>query len=239
MDRRLFIRNLALASAGFLLSGADIFAKTITHKVAYGDTLSALAVKYGISVSTLKRVNGLKSDMIRSGQYLVIPVPASYRYIEHVVKQTQEIRLTPNRWRVVVTHHSGIDRGNAEAYGNYHKRRGMKNGLAYHFVIGNGLDSGDGQVEVGPRWLAQLDGGHVHTDKFNKIGIGICLVGNFEKRNPSRKQLEALYELTDFIKGNVRSRIARYAVHKEIDGARHTVCPGRNFPIKEYHRRLG
>lgn len=239
MYRRDFIRNLAFATAGFSLMGTDLFAKTISHKIVPGDTLSELAVKYGTTVRTIKRVNKLKSNRIYVGKYLLIPVPSSYEYIQHVAKLTQEIRVQPNRWRCVVTHHSGIDKGNADAYGNYHKRRGMKNGLAYHFVIGNGIDSGDGQVEIGPRWEAQLDGGHVHTDKYNKIGIGICMVGNYQNRKPTNNQLKALYELTDFLKGNARSRKMTFAVHKEIDGPRHTVCPGKNFPLKEYHRRLG
>ena len=43
------------------------------HKVSSGDTLFALAGRYGTSVSELKRVNGLKSDSIRVGQSLRIP----------------------------------------------------------------------------------------------------------------------------------------------------------------------
>lgn len=239
MNRRHFIRNLALASAGYLLVGPDLFAKTITHKVALGDTLSGLAVRYGTSTSAIKRLNHLDSDLIYLGQTLLIPTPSSYQYIEHVARQTPDLGIQPGRWSYIVSHHSAIDRGNAEIYGNYHKRRGMKNGLAYHFVIGNGKDSGDGQVEIGPRWLEQLDGGHVHTDEINKIGIGICLVGNFEKTYPTRRQLAALYELIDYLSGIVGTRKITYAVHKEIDGPKHTVCPGRNFPIKAYHRRLG
>ena len=47
---------------------------------------------------------------------------------------------------------------------NVHKARGMKNGLAYHFVISNGSRKAyDGEVYIGNRWKAQLDGGHVKT----------------------------------------------------------------------------
>lgn len=44
-------------------------------QVQQGDTLSAIANAAGISVSTLRQVNGLKSDVIRIGQVLKIPVP--------------------------------------------------------------------------------------------------------------------------------------------------------------------
>ena len=64
-----------------------------------------------------------------------------------------------------------------------HRKRGMQNGLAYHFVIGNGTDTQDRQIEMGSRWLKQLQGGHVKNHYINEVGIGICLVGNFEN-NP-------------------------------------------------------
>ena len=49
------------------------------------------------------------------------------------------------RWRYIVVHHSETREGNARAFDYYHRHvRGMENGLAYHFVIGNGTSSGDG-----------------------------------------------------------------------------------------------
>ena len=240
MDRRNFIRNTMLASAGLLLTGSELFGNVIRYRVKRGDTLSELAVKHRTSVKTIKRLNRLNNDRILIGQYLIIPAPLSYKYIEHVVRETNQLHIEPRRWQYIITHHSAIDNGNAEAYHNYHLNEiGMENGLAYHFVIGNGIDSGDGQVETGNRWKAQLDGGHVHTEKYNKIGIGICLVGNLEKHKPTRKQIEALHELIAFLRGAIKTDAIRYAVHREIDGIQHTVCPGKYFPIKDYHRRWG
>lgn len=43
------------------------------HKVASGDTLYSLSRKYGVSVSALKKTNGLSTDLIRRGQSLRIP----------------------------------------------------------------------------------------------------------------------------------------------------------------------
>ena len=37
---------------------------------------------------------------------------------------------------------------------HWHRDRGFDE-LGYHFVIGNGTNSGDGQIEVGPRWTKQ------------------------------------------------------------------------------------
>ncbi|MCC6712290.1 MAG: LysM peptidoglycan-binding domain-containing protein [Candidatus Dadabacteria bacterium] len=46
-----------------------------SHKVAKGDTLGRLAIKYGVSQSELKKANGLKNSNIRIGQTLKVPGP--------------------------------------------------------------------------------------------------------------------------------------------------------------------
>ncbi len=43
------------------------------HKVRRGDTLGKIAGRYGVSVSSIKRANGLRSSTIRTGQMLNIP----------------------------------------------------------------------------------------------------------------------------------------------------------------------
>lgn len=43
------------------------------HKVESGQTLSAIAQAYGVSVKKIKDANGLKDDVIRVGQTLFIP----------------------------------------------------------------------------------------------------------------------------------------------------------------------
>lgn len=43
------------------------------HVITRGDTLSAIAQHYGVSQSSLRTVNGLKSDFLKAGQVLTIP----------------------------------------------------------------------------------------------------------------------------------------------------------------------
>jgi len=112
----------------------------------------------------------------------------------------------------------------------------MEHGLAYHFVIGNGRDSTDGKIEIGRRWTQQLHGGHVGTWEYNNHGIGICLVGNFEKTKPTRKQLRSLKALVRFLGNDLLSGRYTFLVHKEINA---TLCPGRHFPTQEMHRLFG
>lgn len=218
----------------------EVAAAPVIHTVARGDTLSALALHHGTSVGAIRQANNLRSDQINVGQRLVIPsTSGGFQHINAVVRATEGITVTPGRWRWIVGHHSAIERGNARIYDNYHRnQRRMQNGLAYHFVIGNGIDSGDGEVEIGQRWLRQLDGGHVRRADVNRSGIGICVVGNFENRHPSQRQLAAFTELVDYLKNVLLNGNCRFAVHREID-QRHTVCPGRHFPTRAMHQRYG
>jgi LysM repeat protein len=228
-----------LGIAGLLLpvsAGKLWAANGSVHVVRKGDTLSALAVRYGVTVHDLKRANGLKSDLIKIGQSLNIPSAVAAG--QDVRKLLSGIRVDRSRWKYIVGHHSATKYGNAEIYDRNHRRRGMQNGLAYHFVIGNGVDSRDGEIEIGPRWRKQLEGGHVRKREVNLQGVGICLVGNFQKTHPTRKQLASFTALVDHLGGDLMRNRYTFAVHKEID-RNHTVCPGRNFPVKAMHQRYG
>ncbi|MBM3872144.1 MAG: LysM peptidoglycan-binding domain-containing protein [Verrucomicrobia bacterium] len=45
------------------------------HVVKGGDTLGTIARQHGTTIATLKRLNGLKSDLVRVGQRLTVPEP--------------------------------------------------------------------------------------------------------------------------------------------------------------------
>ena len=113
-------------------------------------------------------------------------------------KELNKFKIRP--WKHVVIHHSASDSGDAASIGKYHKdKKGWVNGLGYHFLIGNGNGSEDGQIEAGNRWDDQLDGAHAGNDKYNKNGVGICLVGNFENEKPSSSQLSSLTYLINYL----------------------------------------
>ena len=145
------------------------------------------------------------------------------------------------RWRYIIVHNSGTRQGNARAFDFYHRRvRHMPNGMAYHFVIGNGHGSGNGHIEIGSRWSNQLPGGHVASDYLNNIGIGICLVGDFNRDLPTKAQAEALEELINYLRkrvGRVDRQLAQVKAHREIN-PKPTDCPGRRFPVRWLHRKF-
>lgn len=159
----------------------------------------------------------------------------------------KEIRSAPvvsRRWRYIVIHNSGTRQGNAKAFEYYHRNvRGMPNGMAYHFVIGNGHSSGDGEIEIGNRWRRQLQGGHVHSDNLNNMSLGICLVGDLNRDKPTQRQIDACDELIRYLRdrvGKIDGRPTIVKAHREINPPRWpTDCPGDRFPYRWMHGRFG
>jgi hypothetical protein len=166
----------------------------------------------------------------------------SYRYLTRSV--IEEIRRAPvqrRRWQFIVVHNSGTRQGNARVFDYYHRNvRRMPNGLAYHFVIGNGTSTGNGQVEVGDRWRRQINGGHVHSDYLNNIALGICLVGDFNRDQPTRAQLDCCEELIRYLRqrcGKIDNHYAIVKPHREMNPPRWpTDCPGDGFPYSWFRR---
>jgi N-acetylmuramoyl-L-alanine amidase len=52
---------------------AAVKKKVAKHKVTRGDTLSAIASKYGVSMNDIKTANHMKSGEVQLGQTLTIP----------------------------------------------------------------------------------------------------------------------------------------------------------------------
>ncbi|MEI8294364.1 MAG: peptidoglycan recognition family protein [bacterium] len=166
-----------------------------------------------------------------------------YRYLTPAVRKAIDgAKVQRGRWKYIVVHNSGTRQGNARIFDLYHRNvRKMPNGLAYHFVIGNGNSSGDGQIEIGNRWTRQINGGHVASDYLNDISLGICLVGDLNRDLPTRDQLGALDELCTYLRdrvGKIKGRSAIVKGHKEIN-PKPTDCPGDRFPLGWLRKRFG
>jgi hypothetical protein len=115
-----------------------------------------------------------------------------------------------------------------------HKAKGWDE-LGYHFVIGNGTDTSDGQTEVGPRWPKQKWGAHAKTpdNRFNKYGIGICLVGNFDNERPTKAQVQSLSHLVAYLMKTYKIPADRVIGHGDTKA---TDCPGKNVHIADIRK---
>jgi hypothetical protein len=167
-----------------------------------------------------------------------------WKYLSRPIRaEIDRAKVRKARWRYIAVHNSGTRQGNARAFEHYHRYvRRMQNGLAYHFVIGNGTSSGDGEIEIGNRWRLQLQGGHVHSDYLNNISLGICLVGDFNRDLPTAQQLAALEELIRYLRqrvGRIDHKWSIVKAHREINPPRWpTDCPGDRFPYRWLHGKF-
>ena len=148
---------------------------------------------------------------------------------ESIMSELNKFKVRP--WKYVVIHHSATDSGDAASIGEYHRdKKGWVNGLGYHFLIGNGNGSRDGQIEVGNRWNSQIDGAHAGEDEYNKYGVGICLIGNFENDYPTSLQISSLTYLINYLQERCNIPKNEVIMHKDF---RKTACPGSLFPYDE------
>lgn len=110
--------------------------------------------------------------------------------------------------RRTIWHHSLTDNGDVGTFRAYHMSVNGYEDIGYHYVILR-----DGTIQNGRdiRFVG------AHAKWKNKDSIGVCLVGNFFKYEPSTEQLEAATELVHSIK--------------------HMILPNWVHPLKmEFHR---
>ncbi len=143
-------------------------------------------------------------------------------------------------WRYIVLHHTGTDAGSVESIHRAHLRRKDKYGrhwlgIGYHFVVGNGNGMGDGEVEPTFRWKQQIQGAHAGVSEYNEYGIGIALVGNFEKHRPTSRQLASVEQLVSALCRRYGIPPERVLGHRDIKA---TACPGRLFPLEEIRQQI-
>ena len=151
------------------------------------------------------------------------------------------------RWRHIVIHDSGSMAGTVRELDVQARRAGLDD-LGYHFVIGNGAGLSDGVVEATPRWNRQGAGAHVaaspapspaeraRTDDLNRCSIGICLIGNGERKAFTESQIRALIDLVRSLQVQLEIPASGVMLHSDLN--REVASPGRFFPIERLEARL-
>jgi len=146
----------------------------------------------------------------------------------------------PGQWEEIVIHHLGEPAGDAEYVHRLHVGYGYQ-GLGYHFLIGNGNGLGDGIVHVGYRWNEQLAGAHVarsaaNSRYHNQHAVGICLIGNGDRRPFTDKQMQSLSSLVRRLQQELA--IPAGGVHLHRDLASGVTSPGRLFAAAPFEEQL-
>ncbi len=127
------------------------------------------------------------------------------------------------RWSAIIVRPSGAARGSAGVLHQQHEALGL-GGLAYHFVIGNGQGTADGQIEIGYRWRSQVDGAAAMGDFaawFNRHSITICLVGDLNRSAPTTAQMRELVWLVQRLQSRlgIPPQNVRVEAGAEVNGS--------------------
>lgn len=205
--------------------------RTIYHEVGPYESLWRISKVYDVDIPTIMRANNLTSQtQIKKGMKLLIPGTRGPR---------ANIPLFPTtRWTHIVIHHTVTDQGSAYTIDGLHQKRGWENGMGYDFLIDNGTrGKAMGQIEVGPRWMKQMDGAHTKQGDWNKKAIGIAVVGNYSDTGLPDKMFDSLTFLVVTLKGFYHIPDRNIVGHRDVPGAA-TECPGRYFPWTEFKRRI-
>lgn len=248
--RRFALQLSRWAGAFGLATALAAVAQEPTYVVKHSDTLFGIARRFEVSPGQLADRNGItRATQVYVGQSLIIPtktVPPANPNSKNLPapgnasaqRAIDKAHVAPHRWKYIVIHHSGMDEGTLKSIDRYHREeRHMENGLAYHFLIGNGNGMGDGEIAVGNRWKEQLDGGHLRSEEQNKIAIGICLIGNFDHTKPTEKQLRSLESLIRSLMRRCDLSASAVKTHQQINIVR-TECPGSKFPTRSFLAKL-
>jgi len=136
--------------------------------------------------------------------------------------------MESGHWLGVVIHDSGSSSGSPASIAADHESRGLM-GLGHHFVIGNGRGADDGELYVGYRWLDQLPGAHAagpDQDLYNRRYIGVCLVGDGDRKAFTEAQGARLAELVGSLTAELGIPAENVILHSDIAS---TTSPGRFF----------
>ena len=226
------------AAAVPLLSSRSIEDRESFHRLAFAEPAA-------FSAEPLFRAPGAKSfpgaKRVLTIAKRVTPVEVnfaaprtSWQHLDEPARKLVALGARRNagtEWHRILLHGSGSAGGDAASLDRQHRRlRGLRDGLAFHFVIGIGTGSDDGKIEVGARWR---DGGAATSLDDHGLGastIHICLVGDFSSAPPTRAQLEALDELADYLA--MTTGAALVASHRAATGGPAS-CLGAFFPGEE------
>lgn len=118
----------------------------------------------------------------------------------------------------VIVHHSGADNSTIQSMSRYHTAdKPQGHGwprLSYHFVIHYG------NVFV----INDIDLLTYHARGYNARSIGICIIGNYENKLPSTRDVRALHNLILIL--NFVLPGLKVLGHRDVSN---TLCPGKHL----------
>ena len=122
--------------------------------------------------------------------------------------------------RYIAIHHSATKDGDAFSFARYHVSHKNWPGIGYHYVI-----LPDGTIQ----WTNDLSTVSYHVGWQNTFTVGICLVGDFTKAEPTNQQKISLKALCRMLFGVLSLNINNVKGHREL--VSNTQCPGVDMNV--------
>lgn len=80
------------------------------HRIRSGETLSAISMRYGVSINEIRRFNHIRGSLIRAGGSLVIPVPQNKNYYKKYASYSRPSGSAVSHSTKVVTNVPGREK---------------------------------------------------------------------------------------------------------------------------------
>lgn len=143
-----------------------------------------------------------------------------------------QIPVQLDRWHYVYIHQSKTPQGNAMTLG-----KGLPDGVADHFIIGNGDGLTDGELQISQRWNHQDSAASASkTIKVDPDCISICIVGDLDRAAPTPMQLARLGQLVQALQ--LRCRIPASHVEWVTEPGSRQAGLGKLFPAASFREQL-
>lgn len=142
-------------------------------------------------------------------------------------------------WNWIVVHHTGDGAGDVATLDARHRAEmGFEDGLAFHFLVGNGNGLALGAVAEGERWRRRIPGPHcTENPGISLASVGIAAIGDTSAAPLPDESMRALADLV----ASLRSRLAlpreRVLLHREVEGG-DPACPGAHFDAALFREAL-
>lgn len=126
--------------------------------------------------------------------------------------------------KYIAVHHSATTSGDAFSFARYHVDYRNWPGIGYHYVI-----LPDGTIQ----WTNDLTTISYHVGIQNTFAVGVCLVGDFSKGQPTEQQKISLKSLCRMLFGLLNLNINNVKGHRELTPG--TLCPVLDMnEVREY-----
>jgi hypothetical protein len=135
----------------------------------------------------------------------------------------------------IIIHNSATADSKTVSWGairRYHVQTNGWRGIGYHY----GIEDVDGGQEILLGRFEHEDGAHCPQSGMNRVGIGICCVGNFDFGPPHPDQWAKCLDLVRHLMRRLNIPKERVQGHNEYNPGKS--CPGKQFDMSKFRAEL-